>query len=210
MRTLRFLFLLCALGAEPLAAQMQHANASPMSAADLRVALNQLLAEHATLAASATGAALGGRQQEFTDAAAALDANSVALSKAIGSVYGADAEAAFLPLWRRHIGMFVDYTVATAKKHQAGQEKAVNDLIGYSQTFAAFLNSANPNLPIPAVTDLVKSHVVSLKAVVDAQAAKDTKTAYAKLREASAHMQMIADPLAAAIAKQFPQKFAMR
>jgi hypothetical protein len=31
-------------------------------------------------------------------------------------------------------------------------------------------------------------------------------TAYAKTREAVAHMQMIADPLAMAIAKQFPDK----
>jgi hypothetical protein len=51
--------------------------------------------------------------------------------------------------------------------------------------------------------------VVGLKAVVDAQASKDWATAYGKLREAAAHMQMIADPLAGAISKQFPDKFAM-
>jgi plastocyanin len=41
-------------------------------------------------------------------------------------------------------------------------------------------------------------------------AAGDWLTAYGKLREAAAHMQMIADPLAGAIAKQFPEKFAMK
>ena len=59
-------------------------------------------------------------------------------------------------------------------------------------------------------TDSIRERVVGLKAVVDAQAAGDWPTADAKLREAAGHMQMIADPLAGAIAKQFPEKFAMR
>ena len=57
---------------------------------------------------------------------------------------------------------------------------------------------------------LVRDHAVGLKAVVDAQAAGDWPAAYAKLREAAAHMQMIADPLAGAIARQFPEKYAMK
>ena len=56
----------------------------------------------------------------------------------------------------------------------------------------------------------MKDHVVGLKAVVDAQARGDWSGAYARLREAAGHMQMIADPLAGAISKQFPEKFAMR
>jgi len=56
-----------------------------------------LLCEHVFLAAAATDAALGRRNTEFQAAAGALDANSVDLSKAIGSVYGPDAEKAFLP-----------------------------------------------------------------------------------------------------------------
>lgn len=175
--------------------------------ADLRLALNQLLSEHATLAAAATGAALGGRNKEFEAAAAALDMNSQDISKAIGSVYGEAAGEAFLPLWRKHIGFFVDYTMATAKGSGKGQKKAVDDLIGYAGDFAAFLNSATPSLPKPAVEDLVKMHILSLKDVVDAQANRDQKLAYQKIREASHHMQMIADPLADAIVKQFPEKF---
>jgi hypothetical protein len=47
-----------------------------LSASDLRVALNTLLAEHIYLASSATRAALGGRSPEFQAAAGALDSNS--------------------------------------------------------------------------------------------------------------------------------------
>jgi hypothetical protein len=177
------------------------------SAADLRVKLTQLLGEHALLAASATGAALGGRPAEFEAAAAALDANSVDLSKAIGSVYGKGAEDAFLPLWRTHIGFFVNYTTASAKKDDAGKKKAVEDLVGYAQDFGAFLNSANPRLPKDAVAKLVREHVTTLAAVVDAQAAGDFKKTYSAERDAFMHMQHISDALAGAIAAQFPDRF---
>ena len=178
------------------------------AAADLRVALNQLLAEHAWLAAAATNAALRGRAKEFEAAAWALDMNSQDIAKAIGSVYGAEAEQAFLPLWRKHIGMVVDYTVGVASSDRAKQDKAVSDLIGYTQDFGAFLQSANPNLPKAVVADLVKHHVVTLKEVIDVQAAGDQTKAWKSVRTAAGHMAKIADPLAAAIMKQFPNRYA--
>src|SRR5262249_46282674 len=180
---------------------------SASKAADLRTTLDYLMGEHLLLAASATGAALGGRDAQFKAAAAALDANRVDISKAIGSVYGQGAQDAFLPLWRRHIGFVVDYTVGVATKDKAKQDKAVNDLVQYTQDFGAFLASANPNLPKDVVADLVKSHVLTLKDVIDAQAAGDQAKAFAATRAAYAHMTMIADPLAGAIAKQFPDRF---
>jgi plastocyanin len=176
-------------------------------AAGLRVTLNNLFSEHVYLAARATGAALGSRQPEFEAAAAALDANSVDLSKAIGLAYGPDAEAAFLPLWRSHIGMVVDYTTGLATKDEAKQQKAVNDLVGYTQDFGAFLSSANENLPKDVVAGLVKDHVLTLKDVIDAQAAGDPKGQFMAIRGAGMHMSMIADPLAEATAVKFPDKF---
>jgi hypothetical protein len=183
------------------------ASTSATPAASLRTALNGLFAEHVYLASAATGAALGGREAEFKAAAGALDANSMAIAQAVGSVYGKDAEAAFLPLWRRHIGFVVDYTVGAAGADRARQDKAVNDLVAYTQDLGAFLSSANPNLPKAVVADLVKHHVVTLKEVVDAQASNDPTRAYTAVRRAAGHMQQIADPLAEAIVKQFPDRF---
>ena len=54
----------------------------------------------------------------------------------------------------------------------------------------------------------MKTHVLTLKEVVDAQGMGDQQKAYMALRSAAAHMMMIADPLASAIAKQFPERFA--
>lgn len=188
----------------------QHASmsgAADMPASSLKATLSTLLQEHAYLAAAATGAALGGRTPEFQAAAAALDRNSVDVSKAIGTVYGNGAETAFLALWRKHIGFVVDYTTGVAAKNTMKSEKAVKDLVQYTQDFGAFLSSANPNLPKDAVAGLVKTHVLTLKAVIDAQASGDAAATYTALREAAAHMGMIANPLADAIAKQFPGKY---
>lgn len=184
--------------------------AQNQAADDLRLALNGLLSEHVTLAAAATQAALRGRKSEFDAAAAALDMNSQDIAGAIGSVYGREAGDAFLPLWRKHIGFFVDYTTGKAIGSKKKQDKAVSDLVQYASDFGAFLNSATPALPKDTVADLVKMHVVSLKEVVDAQAARDYKLAFEKTRGAARHMQMIADPLADAIAAQFPDKFAAK
>jgi hypothetical protein len=196
------------MGASPMSAAAPMESTSATPAATLRTTLNALLGEHVILAAAATGAALDGRDADFKAAASALDGNSVDIAKAIGSVYGADAEQAFLPLWRRHIGFAVDYTVGVATKDTAKQDRAVGDLIAYTQDFGAFLQSANPNLPKAVVADLVKHHVVGLKDVIDAQASRDYTRAYAAQRMATAHMKMIADPLAGAIAQQFPERFA--
>ena len=98
----------------------------------------RVFAEHVIRAAAVTVAALDGREAEFKPAAGALDANSVDIAKAIGSVYGAGAEQAFLPLWRRQIGFAVDYTVGVATKDQPKQQKAIGDLIAYSEDFAVF------------------------------------------------------------------------
>jgi hypothetical protein len=103
--------------------------------------------------------------------------------------------------------MVVDYTVGKATGDRAKQDRAVSELVAYTQDFGAFLAAANPNLPRAVVADLVKHHVVALKDVIDAQAAKDPARAFTAQRTGAAHMQMIADPLAEAIVTQFPERF---
>src|SRR5688572_17517312 len=103
--------------------------------------------------------------------------------------------------------MVVDYTVGKATNDEMKQQQAVNDLVGYTQDFGAFLSGANENLPQDVVAELVKSHVLTLKDVVDAQAAGDNPAVYTNLRMAMGHMKMIADPLADATARKFPDTF---
>ena len=178
------------------------------AATDLRVTLDRLLGEHALLAQLATQKGFAG-DKDFEAIGAALDANSVELADAIGSVYGEDARKEFLdgPLkWRPHIGFFVDYTVGLAKQDKAAQTKAVGNLKGYIQAFSSFLATAT-ELPQGAVRDAITEHVNQLKGQIDAYAAGDYPAAYAELREAYAHMFMTGDTLAGGISAQKPDEF---
>ncbi len=176
-------------------------------AADLVTNLNGALREHVFLASAATEAALGGRDAEFKAAAAALDANSDAITAVIAGVYGPAAGTAFAPLWKKHIGFLVDYTTALAAQQQPKADEAMGNLLQYAQDFGAFINSASPKLPKETVVQLVKTHVFTLKDVIDAQAAKDWTKAYTDERTAAAHMAMIANGLATTVVAQFPAKF---
>ena len=174
-----------------------------LSAADLRATLEVELQEHVYLAGAATGEALGGRTDAFEAAAAALDANSDDIVEAIRAVYGDDAAGAFDPLWRKHIGFFVDYTTARGAGDQAGADAAIAELTAYADEFGAFLESATDgNLTKDTVAGLVGEHATTLIAAIDAQAAGDASAAYRSLKEAASHMTMIAAPLATAIATQ--------
>jgi hypothetical protein len=182
---------------------MSHSTAASPKAVQLRIALNQLLGEHAILAIQATQRGLVGGK-DFNAVANALDQNSVAISKAIGSVYGPAAANQFLNgknLWRAHIRYFVDYTVASAKHDTAGQKKAVANLMTYIQTQAAFFAKAT-GLPKKALVDDLTAHVLQLKGQLDAFAKGNYAQAYSLTNAAYEHMGMTADLLAGAIAKQ--------
>lgn len=175
-------------------------------AADLRVMLNALERQHVNLAAAAVRSGFDGRA-DFSAAAKSLDMNSVALSKAVGSVYGAAAEKRFLEIWRSHIGFFVDYTTAAKAGDKAGMDKAVQNLGGYADAISDFFSGANPYLPRAAVKALVMEHVMHLKGAVDAYGAGDYDKSYAKQMDADKQMGTIADTLAGAIVKQHHAKF---
>jgi hypothetical protein len=177
--------------------------ATAVSAADLRVALDQLLGEHAVLAMNATNLGVTG-SKAFPAAAKALDRNSVALSQAIGSIYGAKAGRTFLDgpfMWRAHVKFFVDYTVATAKGDEAAKKKAVANLQTYTVKFGDFLAGAT-GLPRLAVRNDLLGHVLELKGQLDAYANHQYGKAATMYQHAYDHMFMTGDLLAGAIAKQ--------
>jgi uncharacterized protein (UPF0212 family) len=192
---------------------MTHSTASMISvesgATDLRVTLDRLLAEHALLATIAMQKGHDGAK-DFKPVAGALDANTVDLGKAIGTVYGAKAQASFVEQWRAHIGFFVEYTVATAKNDPKAQKLALDKLAGYKVTFAKFLSDATAGaLPTRALSDLLQMHVDQLTAALTTYHAGSYAKAYGQIREAYAHMYMTGDGLAGAISGQYPGKFGM-
>jgi hypothetical protein len=174
-----------------------------LTQSDLRALLGRQLGEHAALAMNATNLGVIG-SPAFPAAAKALDRNSVAISKSIAAVYGKAAGKAFLDgkfQWRAHVGFFVDYTVALAKKDKAGQNKAVANLQRYTVEHGKLFGGAT-GLPPKAVQADLLVHVLELKAQLDAYTNKQYAKAANLYQDAYAHMFMTADLLAGAIAKQ--------
>ena len=178
--------------------------------AALQQGLTDLLDSHVYLAAIAVSTGLGSGldSPEFMAAAGTLDANSVDLSKAIGSVYGPDAEKAFLKQWRAHIGFFVEYTEGKATGNKKQAAAALDKLENYKKDFAAFLESATEGgLPADAGAEALQMHVNSLIDAIDAAIAGDADVFDKIYEAASGHMPMTATALATAISDQFPDKF---
>jgi hypothetical protein len=187
---------------------MSAATGVDTKASELRAGLTALLQEHVYLAGTAIATAVGAggdmNDPAVKSAVSTLDANSVALSDAIGSVYGKDAGDQFLALWRKHIGFFVDYTLGGATGDKAKQDAARSALDKYRADFGAFLESATGGaggLTQQAVADDLQMHVSSLLAAVDAILAKDPSV-YSKLKDAASHMPMTARALAGSIVEQ--------
>jgi hypothetical protein len=180
-----------------------------------RVALNQLLQEHLYLASFATDAAIQGRAAtEFPAANTALSANGTDIGKAINGLYGAAVETAFNGVWSAHNGYFVDYTLGVAGADATKANIAVTNLTTkYVPDFTGLLQQATDVLAgnwTKGVTD----HVLTTKAVVDAQYLAQTTpspanytAAVAKDLEAGKHMAMLGDPLSIAIVTKLSAKF---
>ena len=185
------------------ATAMQVSAPDASEAAGLRATLTSLLSDHVWLAGNALDTAVQNKgdlkDPQVVGAVKALDANSVALSKAIGSVYP-DAEKPFLASWRQHIGFFVNYTLGKATKDDKQVAKAKADLDAYRTSFGELINSVVPELPADAVAKELTPHVNSLYAAINASVAgkPDYQT---KLSMAADHMAMTAEILAGGIAK---------
>ena len=189
-------------GSAPISTGATRASAPDASAASgLRAALTALLSDHVWLAGNALQTAVlkGGNLKDpaVAGAVAALDANSVALSKTVGSVYPA-AEKPFLASWRQHIGFFVNYTLGKATKNSAMVTKAKSDLNGYRTAFGQLIHSVVPQLPAAAVAQELVGHVQSLFDAIDAAVAGSTDF-QTKLAMAAEHMTMTAAVLTGGI-----------
>jgi hypothetical protein len=180
-------------------------------AATLRAGLTSLLQEHVYLAGIAIETALdaGGDMEAPAVQAAVetLDANSVALSEAIGSVAGDENAEAFLGLWREHIGFFVDYTLGKATGDQAAVDQALTDLEGYQQAAGDFFEEITAGeLPAEALVDSLDVHIETLTAAIDALVAGDAQ-AFDLLQAAADHMPMAAMAIAGAVVAAVPDMF---
>jgi len=177
------------------------------SESDLRVVLNRLLEEHTYLAGQAIALVLDNQPAQAAAAASVLDANTQELGNVFGTVYDQQTQQDFVQLWRRHLTDYVQYAQAGLNADSATQQQARQDLLQFAQDTDNLFTSANPDLPAGTMSSGLTMHVQGTLQAIDALEAKDYPTAYALGKSGAGMTAMLGDPLAEAIAAQFPDRF---
>ncbi|UGB38288.1 hypothetical protein [Frateuria soli] len=141
-------------------------------------------------------------------AANAVVANARQIADAVAGFYGKPAGARMLELLAAHWGGVKALTDARVANDSAAERKAMAELQSNVGEIAKFLSGANPNLPENAVQGLMAAHVAHHATQIQQIMAGDMKHEQSTWEAMQAHMDMISDALAGAIARQFPDKAA--
>ena len=174
---------------------------------DLRTTLDMQRGEQAALTSLVLGKAISGAP-DGKAFGAELGKNTQALTQSVASVYGRAAGTKFKTLWNDHLSALLNYTAAKATGDQGKVKKSQAALASFSDSLAGFLAGANPSLSKSELAGLLTKQVSQAAGAVDATYAKSTIVATSAMAGAYEQSFTIGDTLAAAIAKQFPDKFA--
>jgi len=176
------------------------------AAPQLQAAMRELWHGHIVHARDYALAVHAGDKAGAKAAADAVVANAKDISHAVAGFYGDAAGDGMLKLLAGHWGAVQAMTDARAKNDKAGADKAMADLAANAGEIAKFLAGANPNLPEDAVRGLLLAHGMHHQKQIELVMSGDTAGEAAEWTAMQSHMDMIADALAAGIAKQFPDK----
>ncbi|WP_417474810.1 hypothetical protein [Luteimonas mephitis] len=182
------------------------AEAAAVPAPQLQAAMRDLWHGHIVHARDYVIAVHAGNDADAKAAADAVVDNARQISGAVAGFYGQAGGDQMLTLLGGHWGAVKALTDARAAKDDAGATKAIDDLNANAAAIAKFLAGANPNLPEDTVHGLMLAHGAHHAQQINLILADDTAGEAQEWAAMQAHMDMIADALAAAIAKQFPDK----
>lgn len=222
MNTSRFLLATCGLAlamAPAYASQApQHAHAgavaqtqaatAPVAAPKLQAALRGLWHGHVMNTREYAFAVKAGDSKRAAHAADGVVANAKQLASAVGSYYGKAAGDQMMTLLAGHWGAVKDLTDAGHAHDQAATNKAMAALTKNAGEIAVFLSGANPYLPTDTVRGLLVAHGAHHAAQINQVMSGDLAGEKVTWAAMQAHMDVIADAMAGAIAKQFPKKAA--
>lgn len=134
-------------------------------------------------------------------------ANAKQIAASIQPFYGQAASDKLFTLLAGHYGAVKQYLTAAAKGSKNGQEAASKALTANADEIAGFLASANPHLPKETLQGLLLAHgghhIQQIQELKGKDYGKEAQT-WAAMKQ---HMDVIADALGGALAKQFPDRF---
>lgn len=196
-----------AMAATPAATEAAApAEAAAVPAPQLQAAMRELWHGHIVHARDYAIAVHAGNTADAKAAADAVVENAKQISGAVAGFYGQAGGDQMLTLLSGHWGAIKAMTDARAAGDEAAATQAMTDLTANAGEIAKFLAGANPNLPEDTVRGLMLAHAAHHSQELNLILADDTAGEATEWTAMQAHMDMIADALAGAIAKQFPDK----
>lgn len=184
---------------------------NPGKVADLKMALRDLYVGHVFWVRSLVISSRLGEKGAVSEADEYGLKNAKAIGQSIAPVYGQAAGEKFATLFVGHYSAVKDYMNAAFANNFKGnatlKKAAVDKLTKNADAIAAFVSSANPNLPKGTVYGLLVAHAGHHIAAIDATAKKDWGGEADVWDPMVKHIYTLSDALAVAIAKQFPGKF---
>src|SRR4029453_7896231 len=112
----------------------------------LRSAFAMLLGEHMELVVDAQRATFAGAPQ-FKAAAAQVNANTTALTKAMAALVGPTKAAEFQTAWANHVEGLLAYTAAVAGNDQNAKTVAKQNLDGFAERLGLYFRDILKNVP---------------------------------------------------------------
>ena len=172
----------------------------------LKQEMRKLWTDHVVWTRSYIIAALGGTP----DASAAADRlmrNQEDFGNAVAKYYGSAAGEQLTTLLKQHISIAVDVIAAAKAGNKAGLKEADDRWQQNAVQIADFLSQANPNWPRATLIDMMKTHLSTTTAEVDARLAKAWNDDVKAFDAVYDHILSLSDTLSEGIVKQFPDKF---
>lgn len=188
--------------AEPAPAPPEVSHPAPR----LQAALRDLWHGHIVHARDYALAVHAHNDDDAKQAADDVVANARQISAAVAGFYGKSGGDRMMELLGGHWGAVKALTDARANADNALAGKAAADMAGNAGEIAKFLDGANPNLPEDTVRGLMLAHGAHHSQQVQQIMAGDMQGESITWTAMQQHMDMIADALAGAIARQFPDK----
>jgi hypothetical protein len=155
----------------------------------LRSAFAMLLGEHMELIVDAQRATFV-NSPEFKAAAAQLEANTAAITQAMGAIVGPTSADNFQSAWADHVDGLMAYTAAVAAGDKVKTTAAERNLNAFAFKLALYFNRIlKDQLAVNPVASAISMHDEHLIAQVNAYAAKDYDTA--QLSDLQGYQQML-------------------
>ncbi len=170
-------------------------------AGNLRVALDQLLGQHAMVLELRMQALASGNTSLYNALTAVMNQNTTELTAAITGIYGKAGGGEFESLWNEH-SYFFKYVNA-----EVGAQAAQSKLTYYKNEFADFMAKADPQLSAATLSTVLQDHINQITTSFDEYEQGDYAQADQELVKDYNLMFTAGDYLGTGIAAQFPSKF---